>query len=108
MGGVSGMSASVPVRFIFNSPLHPEQSPNCFIPFSLIFFFMVSNSTRNFPWPAAVIYDTEGQVQIVLSAILGVNKIIYSVKFVYSFKNCHHMAIWLCDKYYLCHSNLMS
>jgi hypothetical protein len=33
------MSASVPVRFIFNSPLHPEQSPDCLIPFSLIFFY---------------------------------------------------------------------
>lgn len=43
-----------------------------------------------------MIYDTEGQVQIVLSAILSVNKIMYSVKFVYSFKNCHHIAIWLC------------
>jgi hypothetical protein len=35
---VRGMSASVPVRFILNSPLHPEQSPHCFIPFGLIFF----------------------------------------------------------------------
>ena len=57
------------------------------------YFFLWSNSIRKFPWPAAVIYDTEGQVQIVLSAILSVNKIIYSVKFVYSFKKCHHMAI---------------
>jgi len=49
--------------------------------------------------------DTEGQVQPALSAMLSA---VYSVQFVYSVKNCHHMAIWLCSKYCLCHSNLMS
>jgi hypothetical protein len=37
--GVKGLSASGPVRVIFNSPHHPEQSQNYFIPISLICFF---------------------------------------------------------------------